>query len=412
MFRRLAYIIAGLAVVVLAALGYLLATGERGLSGRADRIRSPFEPRTVETYRADTAEAERLGWSPGALDRVLDYVSRLSADTFIIMTDGEVVASLGDLDQPHSIHSARKAMLSAVVGQHVGGGPNEVPLDATLEELGIDDSPGSLTPLQRRATVLDLLHSKSGINHPAAAEGGLTAEKDERLGNTENEPGTIWAYNNWDYNALTTIFEQSTGLSVAQAFETGIAEPTGMEDYTLGSVSYSEAPDRSQHKAAMFKMSGRDLGRFGQLYLDQGVVDDAAVLPGSWINRITTDFAETGIGGLRAGHGFLWWLPDSEAGLPEGSYFAWGLGQQSVFVIPAWNTVIVHQSDTTEFLKRWFDLQRQGVDGDTALEQILEGCLEKEALKTEFCREHRFTGRREFNRLISAVAAARQQNGS
>ena len=329
MLRRLAYIVAGLVVVVLAAFGYLLATGERGLSGRGDRIRSPFEARAVEIYRADAGEAERLGWSPEGLDRVLDYVSRLSADTFIIMTDSEVVASSGDLEQSHLIHSARKAMLSAVVGQHVGDGPNEVPLDATLEELGIDDSPGSLTPLQRRATVLDLLHSKSGINHPAAAEGGLTAEKDERLGHTENEPGTIWAYNNWDYNALTTIFEQRTGLSVAEAFETGIAEPTGMQDYTLDSVSYSEAPDRTQHKAAMFKMSGRDLARFGQLYLDRGVVGDAAVLPGSWIDCIITDFAETGIGGLRAGHGFLWWLPDPETGLPEGSYFAWGLGQQN-----------------------------------------------------------------------------------
>jgi CubicO group peptidase (beta-lactamase class C family) len=407
MLRRLAYIVAGLAVVVLAALGYLLATGERGLSGRSDRIRSPFEARAVETYRADAAEVERLGWSPEGLDRVLDYVSRLSADTFIIMTDGDVVASLGDLAQPHSIHSARKAMLSAVVGQHVGEGPNQVPLDATLEELDIDDSPGSLTPLQRRATVLDLLHSKSGINHPAAAEGGLTAEKDERLGHTENEPGTIWAYNNWDYNALTTIFEQRTGLSVPEAFATGIAEPTGMQDYTLDSVSYSEAPDRTQHKAAMFQMSGRDLARFGQLYLDRGVVGDAAVLPGSWIDRIATEFAETGIGGLRAGHGFLWWLPDPKTGLPEGSYFAWGLGQQSVFVIPAWNTVIVHQSDTTEFLKRWSELQRQGVDGDSALEQIVLSCFEEEALATEFCREHRFIGRREFDRLITAIAATR-----
>jgi len=412
MFRRLAYIAAGFVVVLLAAFGYLLATGERGLSGRGDRIRSPFEPRAVKTYRGDAAEVERLGWSPEGLDTVLDYVSRLSADTFIIMTDGEIVAALGDPDQPYAIHSARKAMLSAVVGQHIGDGPDEIPLGATLEDLGIDDSPVALTPLQRRTTVLDLLHSMSGINHPAAAEGGLTAEKDERLGNTENEPGTIWAYNNWDYNALTTIFEQRTGLSVAEAFETGIAAPTGMQDFSRDAVSYLEAPARSRHKAAMFEMTGRDLGRFGQLYLDQGVVDETAILPASWIDRITSDFTETGIGGLRAGHGYLWWLPDPETGLPGGSYFAWGLGQQSVFVVPGWNTVIVHQSDTAEFLKRWFALQQQGVDADAALEQILFACLEKEALTTEFCREHRFTGRREFDRLISAIAAARRQGES
>ncbi|MDQ0316681.1 serine hydrolase domain-containing protein [Amorphus orientalis] len=389
-------------------LVFLLATGERGLSsGKRSKPRTSFEPRDVATYQVTGPEAERLGWSADRLAAMLDYLSRLSADAFVIVTDGEIVASLGPLDTVYNVHSVRKAMLNAVVGQHVGDAPDELPLDATLEQLGIDDEPDPLTPLQRQATVLHLVRSMSGINHPAAAEGGLTADKDKRLGHDENQPGSVWAYNNWDYNALTTILEEQTGQSVAEAFKSGIADPLGFQDFSEESVSRSVELDLSQHPAAAFRLSARDLARFGQLYLDGGVVDGKAVLPATWIDRISNDYVDTGMPGLRGGHGYLWWIPDAETGLPEGSFFGWGLGQQAVFVVPVWDTVIVHQSDTTEFIKRWLNLQREGVDGDTALEQIVVECLQKGGPAIEFCREHRFTSRREFDGLISLIADAR-----
>jgi len=393
-------------------LVFLFATGDRGLSsGNGTRIRTAFEPREVETYQLTGAEAERLGWSPERLGIVLDYLSRLSADAFVIVTEGETVASLGPLDTAYATHSVRKAMLNAILGQHVGDGPGKVLLEATLEHLDIDDAPDPLTPLQRQATVLDLVRSVSGINHPAAAEGGLTADKDKRLGHEENQPGSVWAYNNWDYNALTTIFEQRTGLTVAEAFKAGIADPLGFQDFSEASVSYSKAPERSVHRAAAFRLSGRDLARFGQLYLDKGVADGEAVLPAAWIDRITSDYEKTGISGLRSGHGYLWWIPSTDTGLPEGSFVAWGLGQQTVFVIPSWDTVIVHQSDTTEFIKRWLALQEDGVDGDTALERVVLGCIRGEETTTEFCREHRFTTPREFDTLIALIAEARLSQG-
>ena len=336
MQKRVVWSVCAALIVVLAVVAFLLATGERGLSsGRSDRPLSPFAPRSVEVTRLGDAETEGLGWSAEGLDRLFDFVSRLSTDTFIIQTGGAVVGALGQPEIRFDVHSARKAMLSAVVGQHVGRQANQIPLDATLEDLGIDDAPMRLTRLQRSATVLDLLQSMSGINHPAAAGGGLTADRDRRLGDSENEPGTIWAYNNWDYNALTTIFERRTGMTVAEAFETGIARPIGMQDFSADDVYYLDAPEVSRHRAAMFRMSGRDLARFGQLYLDHGLAGGRAVLPASWIDRITQDYAVTGIEGLRAGHGYLWWLPASETGLPGGSFFAWGLGWQTVIVLPA-----------------------------------------------------------------------------
>ena len=136
-------------------------------------------------------------------------------------------------------------------------------------ELNINDKPNPLTSQQQLAKVLHLIKSISGINHAAAAEAGLMeAEKDRRLGHEPNPPGTVWAYNNWDYNALTTVFEQETGKTVYEAFKTGIAQPISMQDFTRSSVFYEYERHISRHPKAGFKMSARDLARFGQLFLN------------------------------------------------------------------------------------------------------------------------------------------------
>ena len=356
--------------------------------------------------RASVEEVRRSGWDEAGLARIVGYANTLSTDTLLIVSHGKTVASLGDPSRRYAVHSIRKALLSALVGQHVGSGPRRIDLDATLAELGIDDSPDPLSPRQKRATVRHLIRSVSGIDRRAAAEFGQRAERTRRLGPGENEPGTKWAYNNWDYNALTTVFERRTGLSVGAAFMAGIAKPAGMADFSAVDVSYTSEPRVSRHRAAMFRMSGRDLARFGGLYLEGGTIGGRLLLPRSWIDRIADEAVETGMGGIRAGHGYLWWVPSPETGLPEGSFQALGFGHQALVVVPAWRTVIVHQADMTAFFRRFLDLIRhRGVAADAALESLALECIGN---VSEFCRNDRFVLRREFRRLISLFVEARR----
>lgn len=378
-----------------------------GLAAALPAARAADRPGPTQRPAA-AAEAERLGWNPAGLAAMVAYAKTLSTDTLLVVTDGRTVAALGDPSRPYNVHSVRKALLSALVGQHVGKGPKRIDLDTTLADLGIDDAPGPLTPPQKQATVRHLIKSVSGINHPAAAEEGQAAEKTRRLGMAENRPGTKWAYNNWDYNVLTTVFETRTGLSVAAAFDRGIARPAGLRDFTPRAVRYARAPRRSMHRAAMFRLSGRDLATFGRIYLNGGTLGGKRILSKDWIDRITTETVDTGMGGLRAGHGYLWWVPARSTGLPGGSYWALGLGQQAVFVIPAWNTVVVHQSDTTEFIRRFVQAIRGGEKPEAALERLVVSCLDRAARKTEFCRKHAFITRRQFERLVSMIVRARR----
>jgi hypothetical protein len=307
-------------------------------------------------------------WDAEKLDKAFHLACELGSTNLMVATNGEVVKSMGELDKPFHVHSVRKALLSAIVGQHVGTGPNQINLDTTLAELEINDKPIPLTPLQQQAKVLHLIKSTSGINHPAAAEGGLMErEKDKRLGNKPNPPGTVWAYNNWDYNALTTIFQKETGLTIYEAFNKGIAEPLEMQDFNEKSVFYEYETELSMHPKAGFKMSARDLAKFGQLYLNKGKWKGKQIIPEEWIDRITDDYTITGEKLLRSGHGYLWRVPvdnkSREMGIPEGTYVASGFGSQRLVVIPHWDTVIVHQVNVIDCIVSVMKKQETTVKG-------------------------------------------------
>jgi len=354
-----------------------------------------------------STQASAGGWNPQQLEQAYLYARALGSDTLLIITDDKVVGRLGSLDEPFNLHSIRKALLSALVGQHVGPGPAQIDLEATLQDLGIGDEPKPLLPVQRQAKVLHLIRSVSGINRDAAAEGGMFDEKKRRLGDQPNPPGSVWAYNNWDYNALTTIFEQRTGLPVADAFATGIAQPLGMQDFSRSHVRYSRSRAKSRHAAAMFRMSGRDLARVGRLYLAHGRWGERQIVPADWVDRITGDYSSTGDGGLNAGHGYLWWLPDPDVGFPPGTYWASGFGRQALFVVPAWNTVIVHQADTRALLRRAGGISKEsGVSLLQAVIELSRECI-MEQVQSDFCRDDGFILKRNFRRLIDQIVDAR-----
>ena len=271
--------------------------------------------------RAET----KLEWDTKILDNAFQFACELGSTTLIVATNGEVVRAMGNLATPHRVHSVRKALLSALVGQHTGMGPMHINLESTLAELGIDDEPHPLTKQQKEAKVRHLIKSVSGINHAAAAEGGLMQkDKDRRLGQAPNISGTKWAYNNWDYNALTTIFVEETGLSVYGAFKKGVVDPLGMQDFGKDAVILEYERALSMHPKAGFTLSARDLLKFGQLYLNKGHWQGKEIIPASWIDRITQDYTLTGRSGLRSAHGYLWWVPVDEKsrlmGVPSGTY--------------------------------------------------------------------------------------------
>jgi len=308
--------------------------------------------RSLPTRGSNGARAPKsLSWSAEKLARAAAYAQEIGSAAVLVLDDGRVVFSYGDVARKYKCHSIRKPFLSALYGICVGRGV--IDTAATLEELGIDDIPPSLTAAEKRATVRDLLLSRSGVYHEAAGEHPAMAKARPERGS--HAPGTFFYYNNWDFNALGTILERATGERIFGAFNEQIATPIGMEDFFLAGCSYFFERSKSQHPAYFFRMSTRDLARFGLLYQNYGSWGGRQIVPEGWVRESTAvQPVENATGDP---YGYLWRIIPEEAGLGHGFYHA-GLGVHLLAVLPDQELVLVHRVDTdADFDIRWSQIR-------------------------------------------------------
>jgi CubicO group peptidase (beta-lactamase class C family) len=295
-----------------------------------------------ETWQR-AASPEELGWSSEKLAEAWAFAGRLDSAAVMIVHRGVVVDAWGDVARNYKCHSVRKSLLSALYGMYVAEG--EIDLSDTLDELGIDDYVG-LTEAEKRATVTDLLKARSGVYITAAGE--APSMKSGRPERGSHAPGTFWYYNNWDFNALGTIFDQESGeKNIYQAFKTRIAHPIGMQDYRANRLRYDYEPS-SMHPYYGFQMSARDLARFGLLFARGGRWENEQVIPASWVVESTTSYSDAGLDG---GYGYMWWVAANgrhllNVNVPDGSFSAHGFRGHFLLVVPQWDLVIVHRFDT------------------------------------------------------------------
>ena len=266
-----------------------------------------------------------------ALQKVVDALDTLPTTAFLVLDRGRVVLDHGATTTPTYLASARKSVLSVLYGPAVADGT--IRLGATLDELGIDDI-GGLLPQERRATVRDLLTSSSGVYHPPATVAGPERDGPAR---GSQPPGALFHYNNWDFNALGTIFERCTGRSVFDALAEDLAAPLDFQDFDPGRQRLLGRPDVSEHLAHHFFLSARDLGRLGAMLLQGGQWDGRPVVPASWVAESTSVQVDRGVG-VQLDYGYLWWLPRL---LGRGSFLAIGNFGQYLLCVPP-GLVIVH----------------------------------------------------------------------
>jgi CubicO group peptidase (beta-lactamase class C family) len=280
-------------------------------------------------------------------ERIWNAIPDSTVSSFFLVYKGRVLASFGSEDYPYWCHSMRKSFLSALYGVHVENG--NIDLDATMEELGIDDSP-PLTAEERQARVIHLLKARSGVYHEAACES--QSMKDARPERGSHAPDTFWYYNNWDFNALGTIFRQETGRDIFEEFGRRFAGPLGMQDFDASICQYTFQEWYSEHPCYTFRMSVRDRARFGQLFLQRGRWNERQLVSAAWHQASITPYSWAGVPGM--GYSYMWWtyspaffplvFGDSRLHHLWG-YSANGFGGQLIMVLPDADMVAVFGVD-------------------------------------------------------------------
>jgi CubicO group peptidase (beta-lactamase class C family) len=286
------------------------------------------------------AAPEKAGWSVEKLAEARAFAEKIGSDAVMAVHAGRVVAAWGDVSRRFELYSTRKSLISALAGIAVADG--RLDTSKTLAGLGIDDVP-PLLDSEKQAAVIDLLRSRSGIYHPAAKE---TADmKTNRPARGSAIPGATWLYNNWDFNAVGVILERVTGRPLFEEFERRIAAPLGMEDFRAKDGYEQFERSLSRHPAHAFRMSARDLARFGWMYARHGAWDGAQVVPREWVAESTKVHSEVRPG---TGYGLMWWVYPKGGldGYPalnvHDKFAASGNYGQVVLVVPGAEFVFVH----------------------------------------------------------------------
>lgn len=298
---------------------------------------------------------QQAGYSPERLQQLRSFLESHGSDSLLLLYDGKIFFEWGDIHKKLLVHSMRKALLSSLYGIHVARG--EIDLNRSLAELGVDDIAPALTDTEKSARLIDLLKSRSGVYHPAAAEAESMVRARPARGS--HAPGEFYYYNNWDFDVAGRVLEQRIGRRLYDAFNDEIAKPLGMVDFRNRIVVappdavpddpdadgfYQYERERSRYPAYHFRMSAYDLALYGQLMLDHGRWHGKQLVPADWIDQSTQPYSpsepEYGIY-----YGMLWNVLTPEPG-ERPSFFHTGAGVHMLAIYPKHHLVLVHRVDT------------------------------------------------------------------
>lgn len=304
----------------------------------------------------DEPSPASTGWSADKLQAADEVARSIGTDAYLVVHRGVVVHKFGEVTKPMNLASVRKSVLSVLYGIEVDR--SRIDLNKTVAELGIDDR-GGLSEAEKTATVRELLEARSGIYHPAAYE--TAGAKRDRPYRGSHKPGTHWYYNNWDFNALGTIFAKFTGSDVFASLDKELARPLGFQDFSLSRDTEYVSELSSSHPAYVMRLSARDLARVGLLMARGGRWQDRQIVSARWLAESTTSYSDVSPG---LGYGYLWWVGrDNQAfgqRYPGAVFSARGNFGQFVLVDPSRDLVIVHRVDMGRLFKREVTVARFG----------------------------------------------------
>lgn len=243
------------------------------------------------------------------------------------------------MNRPANVKSASKSVLSALVGIAIAEGHirgTEQPIHEFLPDYF---ARSDVDPAKRAITVGHLLSMQSGLESTSFGGYGawvnsrdwVRAALDRPM---VNAPGGRMLYSTGSSHLLSAILTRATGMSThAYASET-------LGDALGGRVRpWQRDPQGIFFGGNDMYLSPRQMLRFGQLWLNGGMMDGRQVVPRAWVEASVVPRTSSPWNGHEYGLG--WWSRDSGG---RRAWFAWGYGGQFVFVVPEVELVAVFTS--------------------------------------------------------------------
>jgi len=332
----------------------LAACGGGGGSSSEPAVMSSQMPGDAPVFPGTewaSATPAEMNMDVAKLDQARDY-SLTGGGAGFITRRGRVVYTWGDTTTRYDIKSATKSIGSIALGLAVDDGRVRLsdPAQLHLPTLGVPPARNVTTGWLDEITILQLATHTAGFEKV----GGYVA--------LDFRPGTTWLYSDGGVNWLADVLTQVYGEDLNTLLFSRVWSTIGITDASAipnGSLVWRENVHRDRklngverrELASGIEASVDAMARIGYLFLRRGAWDGQRLLSESFVDTVHTPLAEVANAEnadaadyptAPENFGVLWRTNSSGelADLPRDAYWANGLGDNLIVVIPSLDMVI------------------------------------------------------------------------
>ena len=310
----------------------------------------------------DLRRAILKGFAREPYHELLGPVKKRGGPAGMILKNGYLLASWGDIRRVDMTFSVTKSFLSTVAGlaQQKGLIPSmddsvaDYIWDGTFE--GEHNKQISWAHLLQQNS--DWSGSLWGLHDWAdrpPAEGGIDQWKNREL----RKPGTVMEYNDVRVNVLAYSLTHVWRKPLPQVLKEELMDPIGASSswrwfgydhaWTVIDGLKMQSVTGGGHSGGGIFISAEDMARFGLLFMGGGKWKGQSVISEGWIQEAMNNSAPN------PNYGYMWWLnrkgPRQWEGVPEHVFYAAGFGG---------NFIIVDQKKELVIVLRWLEPSQVG----------------------------------------------------
>ncbi|MFX1506821.1 MAG: serine hydrolase domain-containing protein [Promethearchaeota archaeon] len=333
-------IIAFLPLFPIASTSIKQTKGCFSLNSSHNNISRDYWP--TEDWINSTPEAQCMNST--LLNQMVDYIyeQEFNLDSIIIVKNGYIV--LEKYPNPryrqtshHILYSVTKSVTSALIGIAI-----DKRFIEDVNQTVVDYFPNrtilNLDSHKQQVTIEHLLTMSAGFEWvgPDLMSQEYSWGQAVNSGNPiefilnlpmEYDPGTTWYYNGGCSHLLSAILTATTGNSTLEFAREYLFDPLG-----INYVYWPQDPQGIYYGGQNIGLTPLDMAKFGYLFLNNGTWDGEQIISKVWVETSTQSRFVLN----HHGYGYQWWTF-----FPHEIYFAWGLYEQRIIVIPDYDLVIV-----------------------------------------------------------------------
>ena len=302
------------------------------------------------------------GFAREPFHEILGPTKKRGGPAGLIIKDGYLVASWGDVDRVDMTFSVTKSYLSTIAGLAIDEGLIDDVSDDVKEYVWDNTFRGNQNASIKWDHLLtqssdwtgQLFGVKDWADRPPR-EGGI----DDWKMRTLNDPGSVFEYNDVRVNVLAYSLLQVWRKPLPQVLKEKVMDPIGASttwrwfgydnSWVLVDGVKMQSVSGGGHSGGGIFISARDHARFGLLFLNDGNWDGNQIISKNWVSSVQ----ESSL--ANPSYGYMWWLNKADRkwdGVDDESiYYAAGFGG---------NFIVVDKTNNMVIVTRWLEPSKMG----------------------------------------------------